>query len=146
MGVEDGMTRFPQMVVVLAVALGCSACFGSAHQAPKAALTRFEVTYIAPIGNLEQPNASHPPHHRLVRCGSRNRALCAALVYYATHGPRTCPQSAWSTPAQFGLTGTLRERKIQEPLAPVCQGSPRKLAAAEQVMFDAFIRPQRVQG
>jgi len=132
------------VVVMLAVALGCSACVGSAHPAPKPGPTRFEVTYIAPIGNLMGASSLHRPRHHLVRCGSRNRALCAALIYYTTRRPRTCRPSTWSTPAQFGVTGTLRGRQIDEPVAPVCQGSAR-LAAAEQVMFFAFIRPQRAQ-
>jgi hypothetical protein len=72
---------------------------------------------------------------------AKPRAL-RPLIYYTTRRPRTCRPSTWSTPAQFGVTGTLRGRQIDEPVAPVCQGSAR-LAAAEQVMFFAFIRPQR---
>jgi hypothetical protein len=134
------------MAVMLTIAVGCAACHGSAHGTPNTAPTRFEVTYIPPIGNLMGSSSLYTPRHRLVRCGSRNHALCAALVYYTTHGPRTCRQSAWSTPTQFGVKGTLRGRKIDEPLAPVCRRSPPRLAAAEQAMFFAFIRPQRAQG
>jgi hypothetical protein len=134
------------VVVILIVALGCSGCFGSAHGAPKAAPTRFEVASIPPIGNLMGPSALYRPRHHLVRCGSRNRALCAALAYYATHHPRTCRQSTFSTPAQFGVTGTLRGRRIAEAVAPICRRSPARLAAAEQEMFFAFVRPQRAQG
>jgi hypothetical protein len=129
------------LVVVLTVALGCSACFGSAHPAPKPRPTRFEVTYVPPIGNLMGSSSSlDRPRRHLVRCGARNRALCAALVYYATHGPRTCRQSTWSTPAQFGVRGTLHGRRIVEPVAPICRRSPPMLAAAEGVMFRALAR------
>jgi len=93
-----------------------------------------------------EPGRPARPRHHLVQCGARNRALCAALVYYTTHGPRACRQSTWSTPAQFGVTGMLRGRGIDEPVAPVCRRSPPMLAAAEQVMFFAFVRPQRAQG
>jgi hypothetical protein len=134
------------MAVALVVALSCSACHGSAHRAPAAAPTAFEVTYIRPIGNIAPATPVRPSPPRLVRCGSRNRALCTAIAYYVTHHPRTCRQGDWSTPAQFGVKGTLRGRRIDEPLAPVCRRSPPRLAAAEQVMFFAFVRPQRAQG
>lgn len=134
------------ITVTAAILVGCSACLGSATHAPNAELTRFVVTYIRPIGNIMGPSSLYTPRHRLVRCGSRNRALCIAIAYYATHHPRTCRQSDFSTPAQFGVKGTLRGRKIDEPLAPVCRRSPPGLAAAEQAMFFAFIRPQRAQG
>jgi hypothetical protein len=138
--------RLSRIVVAVAVSLGCAGCYGSAHQAPRPAPTRFEVAYVPPIGNLTGPSSVYALRHRLVRCRSRNRALCAAIAYYATHHPRTCRQSDFSTPAQFGIKGTLRGRRIDEPVAPVCRRSPPMLAAAEQVMFFAFIRPQRAQG
>src|SRR4029078_10081771 len=100
--------RLPHVVVMLAVALGCSACVGSAHPAPKPRPTRFEATYIAPLGTLMGARSLPRPRHHLVRCGSRNRALCAALIYYTTRRPRTCRPRTWSTPAPFGVTGHLR--------------------------------------
>lgn len=129
------------ITLTAAILVGCSACLGSATRAPNAELTRFVVTYIPPIGNLMGPSSLYSPRHRLVRCGSRNRALCAALVYYATHHPRTCRQSDFSTPAQFGVRGTLRGHRIAEAVAPICRRSPARLAAAEQIMFFALIRP-----
>ena len=128
------------MAVAVVVALWCLACHGSATRAPRSAPTAFEVTYVRPIGNIAQPNPGPPPPPRLVRCGSRNHVLCAAIAYYATHGPRTCGQSDWATPAQFGVKGTLRGRRIDEPVAPICRPSPPGLAQAERVMFDAFSR------
>jgi hypothetical protein len=128
-------------LVVAAVALCCAACHGSAGRAPAATPTRFEVTYVRPIGNIAPPNPPPVPAPRLVRCGRRNHTLCAAIAYYVTHSPRTCEQSLWSTPAQFGVKGTLRGRRIDEPVAPVCRRSPPGLAKAERVMFDAFLPP-----
>jgi hypothetical protein len=127
-------------LLLAAVALCCSACVGSAGRPPAGTPTAFEVTYVRPIGNIAPPNPPPPPPPRLVRCGRRNRALCAAIAYYVTHGPRTCDQSFWSTPAQFGVKGMLRGRRIDEPVAPICRRSPRGLARAERVMFDAFSR------
>jgi hypothetical protein len=134
------------IVFAAAILVGCSAYLGSAARAPKVEPTRFVVTYIPPIGNLMGPSSLYPPRHRLVRCGVRNRALCAAIAYYATHHPRTCSQNLFSTPAQFGVRGTLRGRRIGETLAPVCRKSPPMLAAAERVMFFALIRPQGARG
>jgi hypothetical protein len=134
------------IVVTAAILVGCSACLGSAARAPNAEPTRFVVTYIPPIGNIMGSSSLYSPRHRLVRCGVRNRALCAAIAYYATHHPRTCSQNLFSTPAQFGVRGVLRGRRIAEAVAAVCRKSPPRLAAAEQVMFFALIRPQRAQG
>jgi hypothetical protein len=97
------------------------------------------VTFVPPIGNLEPPNAYLPRTVTRIRCGPRNRSLCAAVDNYATHGPRTCWQSAWSTPAQFGVVGVVNGRRVDEPAVPACRASPRRMARAEAALFSALM-------
>jgi hypothetical protein len=129
-------------VVIAALAVGtlCSACFGSSSSSVRRPPPQvFVVGFVPPIGNLEPPTAYLPSTVTRIRCGPGNRSLCAAVVYYATHGPRTCSQSDFSTPAAFGVSGVVDGRRIDEPAVPACRASPRRLAKAEGVLFAALM-------